>query len=220
MSDGKGDSLMKPVRLSLGVLVVAALIAGAWTLIRQPDWLRGAAEEDEGPEVLPEVPVHLGKVARATVHRYVEGFGTVEAEPAQAGKPPASARVASPAVGVLAEVFCIQGQVVEKGASLFQLDDRAAKAEEEKAAAALASARASLAKLKAFPRPEQIRVAEMQVDRARRGVEYSAKKNSRVVKLVADQLASEKVLQEAELELLTVQNELAVAGEQVVRHKA
>src|SRR5262249_18576234 len=158
MSDEKGNFAMNALRLGLGLLIAAALVVGGWILIRHADWLKGAADEEEGPEVLPEVPVRLGKVTRATLHRYVEGFGTVEAEPAQPGKPPAGARVASPASGILAQVFCVQGQVVERGAPLFQLDDRAAKAEEEKAAAALASAKASLAKLKAFPRPEQIKV--------------------------------------------------------------
>jgi membrane fusion protein (multidrug efflux system) len=124
--------------------------------------------------------------------------------------------VASPVAGILAEVLCSQGQMVEKGTPLLQLDERSAKAEEEKALAGLGSAKASLARLKAFPRPEQIRVAEMQVERARRGAEYARKKNARIVQLVADQLASEKVLQEAELELITAENDQAIAQKQLL----
>ncbi len=206
---------MKAIRFLPGLLVLAALGTGGWVLIRHPEWVKGEADEDEdAAEVAAEVPVKMGKVARATVRRHVECFGTVEALPA------ASARVASPVAGILAGALCTQGQRVEKGALLFQLDERAANVEEEKAAAAVGSARASLARLKAFPRPDQIKVAEMQADRAKRAVEYSRKKNERLVKLLADQLASEKNLQEAELELISAQNDLAVAEKQLLLLKS
>jgi len=208
---------MKGLRVALGVVIAAALVAGAWILLFHSSWVKGAHEEDEdAAEVMAEVPVKVGKITRATLRRYVEGYGTVEAQPVLAGSAAASARVASPVAGIVSEVFCFQGQRVDKGAPLFQLDDRTAKAEEEKAAAALGSAQASLDKLKSFPRPDQIKVAEMQVDRARKAVEYSQKKNSRLVQLVADQLASEKTLQEAELELIAAQNDQAVAEKQLL----
>lgn len=208
---------MKAIRIALGILVAAALAVGAWVLLFHSDWVKGAHEEDEdAAEVMAEVPVKVGKVGKATVRRYVEGYGTVEAQPAQGGSPAAVARVASPQAGVVAEVFCTQGQRVEKGAPLFQLDERSARAEEEKAVAAVGSAKASLDKLKSFPRPDQIKVAEMQVDRAARALEYSRKKNARIVQLVADQLASEKNLQEAELEQLAARNDLAVAEKQLL----
>jgi len=209
--------MKKAVRIALGGVIVAALAAGAWILLGHPEWLKGAADDDEdAAEVHPEVPVRVGKITRATLRRYVEGSGTVEAEPSRAGAPAAAARVASPLTGVVSEVLCFQGERVEKGAPLFQLDERSAKAEEEKAAAAMGSAQASLDKLKSIPRPEQLKVAEMQMDRARRSVEYSQKKNTRLVQLVADQLASEKTLQEAELELVAAQNDLAVAEKQLL----
>jgi membrane fusion protein (multidrug efflux system) len=208
---------MKAMRLLLGIGIAAAFAAGAWILVFHPEWVKAApAEDEDAAEVMPLPSVRLGKITRATMRRYLEGYGTVEAQPAQAGTPAASARVASPIAGVLAEVLCFQGQRVEKGALLFQLDERAARAEEEKAAAAVASAQASLDKLKSVPRPDQIKVAEMQVDRARRAVEYSQKKNSRLAQLAAEQLASEKTLQEAELELIAAQNDLAVAEKQLL----
>jgi len=212
---------MKELRFVLGLLVLAALGAGGWILVRHPEWVKGAAGDDEdAAEVMAEVPVKMGKVTRATLHRYVEGFGAVEAQPAQDGKPAASARVASPVAGILAEALCTQGQRVEKGAVLFQLDERSAKAEEEKAAAAVGSAKASLARLKSFPRPDQLKVGEMQVDRAKRAVEYSKKKTERLVKLLADQLASEKNLQETELELISAQNDVAIAEKQLLLLKS
>ena len=47
-------------------------------------------------------------------------YGLIEPDPN------ASARVASPVPGVVAAVKCVEGQRVEKGALLFQLDNRAA----------------------------------------------------------------------------------------------
>jgi len=212
---------MKPVRFAAGLLILAALAVGGWILVRHPDWVKGAPGEDEDAvEVAPDVPVRLGKIARATLHRHIEGFGTVESEPALPGKPPAAARVVSPASGVLAEILAAQGQRVDKGTPLVQLDDRTARAEEAKAAAALASAKAALAKLKAFPRAEQVQVARMQVERALRGVDYAQKKKTRVEQLAADQLASAKLLQEAELELLTAKNDQAIAEKQMLLLKS
>jgi membrane fusion protein (multidrug efflux system) len=209
--------MKKAIRLVLGLSIVAALAAGLWILIARPEWLKGAAEEDDdAAEVLPEVPVRLGKITRATMHRYVEGFGTVGTEPPRADAPAAGARIASPLVGLVAEVLCFQGQRVEKGAPLFQLDERSAKAEEEKAAAGVGSAQASLDKLRSYPRPDQIKVAEMQVDRAKQSVEYAQKKNARLAQLATDQLAAQKTLQEAELELVVARNDLAVAEKQLL----
>src|SRR5258706_610962 len=130
---------MKAIRFVIGFLVLAALGTGGWILIRHPEWVKGAGEEDEDAgEPMWEVPVRMGKISRATVRRYVEGFGTVEARPA------ASARVASPVAGILAEALCVQEQKVDRGTALFQLDERAAKAEEEKAAAASRTQRSLL----------------------------------------------------------------------------
>jgi membrane fusion protein (multidrug efflux system) len=208
---------MKAMRILLGGVIAAALAAGAWILVFHSNWVKGAPDEDEdAAEVMPLPSVKLGKITRATVRRYVEGYGTVEAQPSQAGIPAASARVASPVAGLLAEVLCSQGQRVEKGALLFQLDERSARAEEEKASAAVGSAQASLDKLKSFPRPDQIKVAEMQVDRARQSFEFSQKKHARQVQLAADQLASEKTLQEAALELAGARNDLAIAEKQLL----
>jgi membrane fusion protein (multidrug efflux system) len=208
---------MKVFRAILGLAIAAALAGGVWVLVFHLSWLRGDADDDEDAvEVMPQPNVKVGKITRATLRRYVEGYGTVEAQPGRPGVPAASARVASPVSGIVAEVNCSQGQRVERGAVLFQLDDRSARAEEEKAAAAVVSAQASLDKLKAFPRPEQIRVAEMQVDRSRVALEFAQRKNARIVQLAADQLASEKTLQESELELAGARNDLEVAQKQLL----
>ncbi len=91
---------MKESRLILLVLS-AAVFTGC---------KRGAPEESD--QVVTEVAVQVGKLCRATIHRYVTAYGVVEPEPARNGKP------------VIAEVNCAEGQRVDKGAILFRLDSR------------------------------------------------------------------------------------------------
>lgn len=114
---------MKPTLIGM----VAVLLVGC----------KPAAKEEAEQKTPTEVAVRVGKVMRTTLRRYVEGWGNVEPEPAQNGRAAASARVASPVAGVVAEVRCAEGQRVEKGAVLFQLDARLAAAQLEKAKVAV-----------------------------------------------------------------------------------
>lgn len=82
-------------------------------------WFRPvkAAEEEKKPEA--QVPVHVAKIVHATLRSYVTAYGTVEPEPT------AGARVAVGVPGVVTAVECAEGQRVERGALLFELDGRA-----------------------------------------------------------------------------------------------
>jgi RND family efflux transporter MFP subunit len=211
---------MKTMRNVIGLIVLMALIGGVWIVRFHSDWLKASAKEEEGEAVTTEVPVQTAKITRATLRRYIEGFGTVEPEPARGGHQAAGAAIAAPVAGIVAEVLCACGQHVAKGAVLVQLDERLAKATEEQAAAALESARAGLAKLKSTPRPEQLEVAQFGVEKARRAVEFSEKGYERQQKLATQQGTSEKSLQTAELELATARNELKVAERQFVLLKS
>jgi membrane fusion protein (multidrug efflux system) len=92
-----------------------------------------AAFGQEEEQVVTEVPVRVGSITRATLRAYVGAYGLVEPEPANQGKPPASARVATPVAGVIAETHCEEGQYVRKGTTLVLLDSRTADAQVEKA---------------------------------------------------------------------------------------
>jgi membrane fusion protein (multidrug efflux system) len=94
--------------------------------------------EDEKPPT--EVAVHVGKVARATLRRMVTAYGSIEPEPAEAGKLPASAKLSPALAGIVAEVNGVEGQRVEKGAVLFRLDSRAVDAAVAKAELTIAFA--------------------------------------------------------------------------------
>lgn len=112
-------------RVLAGLAVVAAIVALAFLL---PRWLAPAAPADaEGEQEPPTVvPVKVAEIVRATLHGYVETWGTVEPEPASAGGPPASARVSTPVAGIVARALCAEGDRVTKGALLFSLDSRVA----------------------------------------------------------------------------------------------
>ncbi len=91
-----------------------------------------------------DVAVGIGTIARKTLHAYLTAYGAVEAEPAQGGKPPASAAVAAPSSGLLMEVRCEEGQRVKRGQVLFRLDHRLVDVQVEKAKTVVALAEKNL----------------------------------------------------------------------------
>jgi membrane fusion protein, multidrug efflux system len=104
------------------ILVVLAVVAAAIILIRG----LGRQAGGEGGEIATDVAVHVGKIVRATLHRYVVAYGTVEPEPFGDGKAAAGALISAPVGGILTEIGCVEGQSVARGAILFRLDTRLA----------------------------------------------------------------------------------------------
>jgi multidrug efflux pump subunit AcrA (membrane-fusion protein) len=88
----------------------------------------GSASNEEAatPTV---VTVQTGALKLATLHRYVAGYGMVEPAPATAEQPAAGAQLAAPSAGVVAKVNVLEGQHVEKGDALMELNSGAATAE-------------------------------------------------------------------------------------------
>jgi RND family efflux transporter MFP subunit len=117
--------------MTLAVVTAVALAVVIILILVKPK----LGEENE--EVAADMAVHVGKIARATLHRSVTAYGTVEPEPATLGRRPADADVASPVAGIVAHIDCVEGQKVTKGALLFQLDSRVADVAYEKAKKAL-----------------------------------------------------------------------------------
>lgn len=187
---------MKPSSIAL-VVAFAALFsaAGAWLVLRHSgEGAESASEEDGAVETM--VPVQVAKVQRATLRRYAEGYGTVEADHPHDDLPAAGAKVASPVAGVLAEAHCSEGQKVHKGDLLFQLDARAATAEEQRATASAAATRASLERMRATAE-----FAQVELDREKR--------------LLQGGLASDQEVRAAELAASSAKNELVEAKAKV-----
>ena len=113
---------MSKRRVVTAIIVVAAALS-VILLVRtlRP---KGAAEaEDQGPDVA----VHVGKIVRATLHRFVTAYGTVEPEPPGDGRAAAGALISAPLGGILSEILVPEGRPVVRGEVLFRLDARVAK---------------------------------------------------------------------------------------------
>jgi multidrug efflux pump subunit AcrA (membrane-fusion protein) len=117
---------MKQNKIIIGLIVVLGAGLGVLALIKS----RGEASESGGDEKTPTiVTVQTGALKLATLHRYVAGYGTVEPAPATAEQPAAGAQLAAPSAGVVAKVNVLEGQHVEKGDALMELNSGAATAE-------------------------------------------------------------------------------------------
>jgi membrane fusion protein (multidrug efflux system) len=114
------DTLMKRPLLA-GLVAVAVVVVA---LLAYRGLTPGGATGDETATTI--VPVSVAKIARATLHDYVDTWGTVEPEQASESSPAASARVTTPVAGIVAQVKCAEGQRVSQGALLFTLDSRVA----------------------------------------------------------------------------------------------
>jgi membrane fusion protein (multidrug efflux system) len=175
-----------------------------------------AADEDEDPDTTKnQIPVHVARVSVATLHKYIEGIGVVTPRAARAGEMAGSANLASPVAGVVSKVLCAVGQKVKSGDAVIQLDDRVAKAAEEQAAAGLAQAQASLAALKATPRPDQLQIAQLNVDKAQAALQFAQKNYDRQKLLSSEEGVSGKTLEQAQLELSAAKTDVTVSQKQL-----
>lgn len=100
--------------------ILAAVGFGLYAL-----WHRGVSPHQEQPQAVggTEVAVHVGKISLATLRQGVTAFGTVEPEPGVADNAPASAQIKSPVAAIVSDVNCFEGQQVEKGQTLFTLNN-------------------------------------------------------------------------------------------------
>ena len=122
-----------------GLIILAVAAAAFLVLINGLG--RKSAGEEEG--VVTDVAVHVGKVVRATLHRYVTAYGTVEPEPPGEGRAAAGAYLSAPVGGILTDIRCAEGRPVERGTVLFRLDTRLAEVAVTKAEKALVFAEQS-----------------------------------------------------------------------------
>lgn len=199
--------------------VAAALPKWAWlqsTVAHLGEKTTAEAPDDEDPDnTKNEIPVHTARVAVATLHRYVEGIGVIAPRPPREGQMPGGANLASPVAGVVAKVLCQVGQSVHANDPVIQLDDRLARSAESQASAALEQAQASLAALKATPRPDQLQIAQLGVEKARTALEFAQKSYDRQKLLSVDQGVSGKSVEQAAMELSAAKNDLAISEKQL-----
>jgi len=167
---------------AVGVVAVALGVGG-------PDLVRGGDEEKT--ETI--VAVEVGKVVKTTLRAYVIAYGTVEPAPAGAGQEAASVRITPAVSGVVTVANAVEGQRVEKGALLFQLDDRVARANLERARQAA-------------------RKARQMADKWREAEKFAALALKREQALLEKDGTSRKKLEEAEQQLALAKAELEASA--------
>ena len=102
-----------------GCVVILAAGLGLVALVKS----HGGATETSGDETIPTiVTVQTGLLKLATLHQYVQAYGTVEPAPASAEQPAASSQLSSPSAGVVTRVNVVEGQQVAKGDVLMELN--------------------------------------------------------------------------------------------------
>ncbi len=121
---------MKRKQIIIGGVIVLGFALGLYALIKSSHATANAGDEDAAPaENVPSVvSVQTGALQRLTLHRYVTGYGTVEAAPATTDQPAAGAQLAAPSAGVVAGVNVVEGQQVERGDVLMELNSGSATA--------------------------------------------------------------------------------------------
>lgn len=116
---------MNRKKIIIGLVVVCGGLAIA-ALIK----IKSHSATTESDEATPTiVSVQVGALKRMTLHSYVTGYGTVGPAPATAEQPAAGAPLAAPVAGIVTRVNVIEGQHVEKGDVLVELNSGAATVE-------------------------------------------------------------------------------------------
>ena len=114
---------MKRKQIIIGIIMVLGTGLGVLALIKSHS---GASTSDAQETMSTIVSVQVGALKRMTLHSYVTGYGTVGPAPATADEPAAGAPLAAPVAGVVTRVNVIEGQHVEKGDGLVELNAGAA----------------------------------------------------------------------------------------------
>jgi membrane fusion protein (multidrug efflux system) len=115
---------MKRTKVIIGVILVLCIGLGIFALIKMSASGTSGDSDDipAADNVTNIVTVQVGELKRMTLHRYIDGYGTIEASPATANEPAAGGTLAAPTAGVVSKMNVVPGQHVEKGDVLAELN--------------------------------------------------------------------------------------------------
>lgn len=205
------------------LLVAAVLAVGGLVVWRTVEVIgtRRAQSAPAGPARTRAVAVRAVPALR----------GTITVRGSYAGEVAARARVdvVSRIGGIVAEILVREGDLVQRGQVMAQLDPKELRFQAEQARASadtqrvqveqarvtLATQQARLAQLLAGPPPEQIRQAEETVRQARANLEYSRQQLKRAEELYAQGFVSGQAVETARLDVVLAEARLRSAEEQL-----
>lgn len=117
---------MKLKQIVIGAIMVLGAGLGIFALTRHGSASGGDPDDAAASENIPPVvSVQTGTLKRMTLHRYINGYGTVEPAAATADQPAAGAALTAPSAGVVVKVSAVAGQQVKAGDVLVKLDSAA-----------------------------------------------------------------------------------------------
>ncbi|MFO7897570.1 MAG: efflux RND transporter periplasmic adaptor subunit [Planctomycetota bacterium] len=199
----------KRILLVGAVLVVAAGAGAVWY------GLRGQAAQPlvpDSPKKRKPLQVEVQPVQTGHIVRRLELSGEVVATD--------SVVIAATKEGPIAYCPWREGDTVEKGQKLVEIDREVHRAEVRQAEAALAVARARLADLKAGARPEEIQKAEANIRRWKATLEEARETYRRQADLIKKDFTSEQSVDQARERVEVAEAELAAARENIRMLKA
>ncbi|HEY3761615.1 MAG TPA: efflux RND transporter periplasmic adaptor subunit [Verrucomicrobiae bacterium] len=114
---------MKAKSILIGGVIVVCAALGIYALVKS----RGGSSAGDNSDNVPTlVSVQTGKLQRMTLHDYITGYGTVGAAPATQNEPSAGGPLSATGAGIVSKVDVVQGQHVEKGDVLIELNSSSA----------------------------------------------------------------------------------------------
>jgi membrane fusion protein (multidrug efflux system) len=114
---------MKLKHILIGGVMILCAVAGIVALFKVHGSSGADSDDEATPENVPSIiGVQVGALTNVTLHRYVSGYGTIEAAPAVANQPAAGGALAAPSAGIVVKVNVVAGQRVQKGDILMELN--------------------------------------------------------------------------------------------------
>jgi len=149
----------------------------------------------EKPTIQPEkiVPIQVAKVQRGEINSLLTVSGLVE--------PKEAVRVFSKTVGQVKEILIQEGDQVKKDAILMRLDDEQTRLQVAQARANLDSAQASLERIKAGARPQEVSQVEAAVRQAKINMDSAEENYLKMQKLFSEGAISEQQHDQAKNQL-------------------
>lgn len=173
------------------IIIVGLLIAQS----AQRIYLKRQEAIAEKPTIQPEkiVPIQVAKVQRGEINSLLTVSGLVE--------PKESVRVFSKTVGQVKEILVQEGDQVKKDTILMRLDDEQIRLQVAQARANLDSAQASLERIKAGARPQEVSQVEAAVRQAKINMDSAEENYLKMQKLFSEGAISEQQHDQAKNQL-------------------
>jgi RND family efflux transporter MFP subunit len=123
---------MKQIKIIIGAILVVLIGVGVVVFFKTGGFSSTSSGGDDDDEAAPTanvtniITVQVAALTNITLHRYVGGYGMVEAAPAMENQPAGGGTLAAPTAGVVTKINVVAGQQVKEGDVLVELNSSTA----------------------------------------------------------------------------------------------